>query len=93
MLPTIRSPQEMSSENQRDRDKIDLNVQGRSPDNDHRIAEAEAQLINTRAFLERIAEGDERTHKHIADMLHHIERQLQNLRIMIDQEAEAGSEH
>jgi hypothetical protein len=75
----------MFTEYDRDRDGMHLLVQGRSPDVDPRIEEAEQRLANTLAFLDRIAEGEHRTREHAANMLHHIERELRALRSQLNQ--------
>jgi hypothetical protein len=76
----------MSTQNDRDTDKMRLYVQGRSPSIDQRIEETETHLIHTREFLDRIAQSEHRTREHIARMLHHLERELQSLYAKRDSE-------
>lgn len=70
----------MSAENNRDRDKMRLFVQGRDSRIDDLIDETELQLANTRLFLDRIATSENQTREHIKHYKDSLQRDLDRLR-------------
>jgi len=63
---------------------------GRGADLDRRIRETEERVINTRAFLERVAASEEATRKRIAEVLQALERDLERLRRRVEDSPESN---
>ena len=69
----------MSTENDQDRDKMGLFVQGRSVEIDLRIAETRERLDHSRRFLENVLEGERRTRQYLTDLIAGLESQVERL--------------
>lgn len=69
----------MSTENEKEREKMRLFVQGRSDDIDRRLTETMERLENSRRFLENLIEGEKRTRKYVTDVVESLEIQIDRL--------------
>ena len=69
----------MSTENDKDRERMRLYVPERHGWIDRLIEETEDRITNTKAFLDRIQAGEERTQQYIKEHLAKLEGDLRRL--------------
>jgi len=70
-----------------------LEVQGRSPEIDRRLEETEVKLINTRQFLDQIAESQKDNRDRVQGLLEELEWQKKRLLGLKHKQEIAGTWH
>ena len=69
----------MSAENKTDRDHMGVFTPERSPQIEHLIEETELAITNTRSFLDKLYDGEEKTRHYIENLKSSLENDLRRL--------------
>ena len=69
----------MSTENQTDNDRMGLFAPDGSPKIDRLIEDTERAIANTRSFLEKLHENEEKTRKYVETLTNSLENDLRRL--------------
>ena len=70
----------MSTENHQNKGRMRLIVPDRSESVDRLIEEAERQIANTKLFLERLNQGEEKTRRYVEELRATFENDLRRFR-------------
>jgi len=69
----------MSSQNKKDQQRMGVLVPDGSPDTERQIEETQALLRDTRALLDKITHGNDKTRRHIEELKESLEDDLRRL--------------
>ena len=70
----------MLSENKKDQEEMGVSIQSGNPETERQIEETKVLLRDTRALLDQIADGEDKTRRHIEELKDSLEEDLRRLK-------------